>query len=119
MDFKKTCHDACVKSVCISAFRKNYLEKKLCSHFDNDVRNTALDLVSYKHQLSKIYSMENLELSIENRLDTIISEAINNLKNSILNYDIIVIKEKLQHSQGEEAKSLMVQLQTLLAAEKT
>ena len=102
----------------IKEFRKNYLEKKLCSHFDDDVRNTALDLVSDKHQLSKIYSMENLELSIENRLDTIISEAINNLKNSILNYDIILIKEKLQHSQGDEAKNLMVQLQTLYQTRK-
>lgn len=102
----------------ISEFRKNYLEKKLCSHFDNDVRSTALSLVSDRHQLSKIYSMENIEHSIESRLNTIIPEAINNLKNSILNYEIIVIKEKLKYAQGELAQELMTQLQNLYQTRK-
>ena len=47
------------KDAKINEFRKNYLEKKLCSHIDDDVRSTALSLVSEKHQLSKIYSIEN------------------------------------------------------------
>lgn len=102
----------------IREFRKNYLEKKLCSHFDDDVRATALSLVSDKHQLSKIYSMENFEHSIESRLITIISEAINNLKNSILNYEIIVTKEQLKYAQGEEAHKLMTQLQNLYQTRK-
>ena len=102
----------------ISDFRKNYLEKKLCSHFDDDVRATALSLVSDKHQLSKIYSMENIEHSIESRLITIISESINNLKNSILNYEILVTKEQLKYAQGEEAHNLMTQLQNLYQTRK-
>ena len=106
------------KDTKIKEFRKNYLEKKLCSHIDDDVRSTALSLVSEKHQLSKIYSIENLEHSIESRLNTIIPESINNLKNSILNYDIIVIKEKMKHAQGEEAYELMIQLQNLYQTRK-
>ena len=102
----------------IREFRKNYLEKKLCSHFDDDVRATALDLVSDKHQLSKIYSMENIEHSIESRLKTIIPEAINNLKNSILNYEILVIKEQMRYAQGEQAQELMTQLQNLYQTRK-
>lgn len=102
----------------IREFRKNYLEKKLCSHIDGDVRATALRLVSDKHQLSKIYSMENIEHSIESRLGTIIPEAINSLKNSILNYDIIVISEQLKHAQGEQAQQLMTQLQNLYQTRK-
>lgn len=102
----------------IREFRKNYLEKKLCSHFDDDVRATALSLVSDKHQLSKIYSMENIELSIESRLTTIISEAINNLKNSILNYEILVTKEQLKYVQGEQAQELMIKLQNLYQTRK-
>ncbi len=102
----------------IKEFRKNYLEKKLCSNFDDDVRATALSLVSDKHQLSKIYSMENIEHSIESRLNTIIPEAINNLKNSILNYEILVIKEQLKRSQGEEAHNLMTKLQNLYQTRK-
>lgn len=102
----------------IREFRKNYLEKKLCSHIDGDVRATALRLVSDKHQLSKIYSMENIEHSIESRLGTIIPEAINSLKNSILNYDIIVISEQLKRAQGEQAQQLMTQLQNLYQTRK-
>ncbi|MBR5638268.1 MAG: DNA primase [Muribaculaceae bacterium] len=102
----------------IKEFRKNYLEKKLCSHFDDEVRATALSLVSDKHQLSKIYSMENIEQSIESRLVTIIPEAINNLKNSILNYEILVIKEQMKHAQGEDAHNLMTQLQNLYQTRK-
>ena len=102
----------------IREFRKNYLEKKLCSHIDGDVRATALRLVSDKHQLSKIYSMENIEHSIESRLGTIIPEAINSLKNSILNYEIIVVSEQLKRAQGEQAQQLMTQLQNLYQTRK-
>lgn len=102
----------------IREFRKNYLEKKLCSHIDGDVRATALHLVSDKHQLSKIYSMENIEHSIESRLGTIIPEAINSLKNSILNYEIIVVSEQLKRAQGEQAQQLMTQLQNLYQTRK-
>ncbi len=102
----------------IREFRKNYLEKKLCSHIDGDVRTTALRLVSDKHQLSKIYSMENIEHSIESRLGTIIPEAINSLKNSILNYEIIVVSEQLKRAQGEQAQQLMTQLQNLYQTRK-
>lgn len=102
----------------IREFRKNYLEKKLCSHIDGDVRATALKLVSDKHQLSKIYSMENIEHSVESRLNTIIPEAINNLKNSILNYEILVVTEQLKYAQGEQAQELMTQLQNLYQTRK-
>ena len=102
----------------IREFRKNYLEKKLCSHFDDDVRATALKLVSDKHQLSRIYSMENIEHSYESRLATIIPESINNLKNSILNYEILVVKEQLKYAQGEQANNLMTQLQNLYQTRK-
>ena len=106
------------KDAKINEFRKNYLEKKLCSHIDDDVRSTALSLVSEKHQLSKIYSIENFEHSIESRLKTIIPESINNLKNSNLNYEIIVLKEKMKHAQGDQALELMSQLQNLYQTRK-
>ena len=102
----------------IREFRKNYLEKKLCSHFDDDVRATALSLVSEKHQLSKIYSMENIAHSIESRLGTIIPVAINNLKNSILNYEILVVTEQLKYAHDEQAQALMTQLKNLYQTRK-
>ena len=74
--------------------------------------------MSEKHQLSKIYSIENFEHSIESRLKTIIPESINNLKNSNLNYEIIVLKEKMKHAQGDQALELMSQLQNLYQTRK-
>jgi hypothetical protein len=62
--------------------------------------------------------MENIEHSIESRLNTIIPEAINNLKNSILNYEIIVITEQLKYAKGEQAQELMTQLQNLYQTRK-
>jgi len=102
----------------IREFRKNFLEKKLCSHPDNEVRETALQLVSEKHQLSKIYSMENIEKGIEDKLNALIPESINNLKNSILTCDIVETQQRLQKAQGEEAQSLLTQLQQLFETRK-
>jgi DNA primase len=102
----------------IAEFRKNYLEKKLCSHPDDVVRHTALMLVSEKHQLSKIYSVEGFEKSIEERLGTIIPEAINNLKNSILTYTILTVQKQIPHAKGQEAQELLAQLQELYQTRK-
>ncbi len=102
----------------INEFRKNYLEKKLCSHPDDTVRHTALEMVSEKHQLSKIYSNEGFEKSIEERLDTIISEAVNNLKNSILTYNILLLQQQIPYAQGQQAQELLAQLQDLYQTRK-
>ena len=107
----------------INEFRKNYLEKKLCSHLDDDVRTTALELVSEKHQLSKIYSAEDMERSNEERLLVIVSEAINNLKNAILTCEINDTQKRLlqvqaNQSRSEEARELLTHLQTLYQTRK-
>ena len=102
----------------IGEFRKNYLEKKLCSHPDDEVRQTALTLVSEKHQLSKIYSIEGFEKSIEERLNTIIPDSINNLKNAILTYNILLVQKKIHQAQGQQAQELLVQLQDLYQTRK-
>ena len=102
----------------IKEFRKNYLEKKLCSHPDNTVRHTALEMISEKHQLSKIYSIEGFEKSIEERLSTIIPEAINNLKNAILSYNILLLQQQIPYAQGKQAQQLLEQLQELYQTRK-
>ncbi len=102
----------------INEFRKNYLEKKLCSHPDDTVRRTALEMVSEKHQLSKIYSIEGFEKSIEERLSTIIPEAINNLKNAILSYNILLLQQQIPYAQGKQAQQLLEQLQELYQTRK-
>lgn len=105
-------------NVRINEFRKNYLEKKLCSHYSDKVRATALQLVSEKHQLSKIYSMENIEHSIESRLNTLVPEAIMNLKNALISCQIIDVQQQLKFAQGTEAKNLLAHLQQLFQTRK-
>lgn len=102
----------------IAEFRRNYLEKKLCSHPNDEVRHTALQMISEKHQLSKIYSVEGFEKSIEDRLESIIPEAINNLKNAILTYNILLIQKQIPHAKGQQAKELLTQLQELYQTRK-
>ena len=107
----------------INEFRKNYLEKKLISHLDDDVRTTALELVSEKHQLSKIYSVEDIERSIEERLKIIVPESINNLKNAILTCEINDVQQRLLQAQSDEsrqgeAKDLLTQIQALYQTRK-
>ncbi len=102
----------------INEFRKNYLEKKLCSHLDDDVRTTAIKLVSEKHQLSKIYSIENIQHSIESRLGSIVPESILNLKNALISCQIIDVQQQLQQVIGDEAQSLLLQLQQLYETRK-
>ena len=102
----------------IKDFRKNYLEKKLCSHLDDEVRLKSIEMVSEKHQLSKIYSAEDIEKSNDDKLATIISEAINNLKNSILTCDIIDTQNQLKTAKGDDAISLMTLLQNLYETRK-
>ena len=102
----------------IAEFRKNYLEKKLCSHSNDEVRHTALKMISEKHQLSKIYSVEGFEKSIEERLNIIIPEAINNLKNDILTYNILLVQQQIPYAQGKQAQELLERLQELYQTRK-
>ena len=75
-------------------------------------------MISEKHQLSKIYSVEGFEKSIEDRLESIIPEAINNLKNAILTYNILLIQKQIPHAKGQQAKELLTQLQELYQTRK-
>ena len=74
--------------------------------------------MSEKHQLSKIYSIEGFEKSIEERLNTIIPDSINNLKNAILTYNILLVQKQIHQAQGQQAQELLVQLQDLYQTRK-
>ena len=75
-------------------------------------------MISEKHQLSKIYSVEGFEKSIEERLNIIIPEAINNLKNAILTYNILLVQQQIPYAQGKQAQELLERLQELYQTRK-
>lgn len=72
----------------IREFQKYYLEKKLCSHQDDEIRRVALELVSDKHYLSKIHTRYGSIKTDLERLDNLIPQAIYNWKHALIQCQI-------------------------------
>ena len=101
----------------INEFRRYFLEKKLCSHINNNVRSTANEMISEKHQLSRIYANENRE-PLEDKLYNIISESLYNLKNAIITCEIVELRKKLNNAAPQEIEGLLTQLNDLYQLRK-
>lgn len=97
----------------IVQFRKAYLEKRLCSDPDETVRAVSLDLVSEKHQLSKIHTQFATITSEYDKLLTLIPEALYNWKNAIVSLESKSIQEKLRTASPEEQLRLLERQQQL------
>lgn len=95
-------------------FQSSFLEKKLCSDENDTVRNTAIELVSDKYQLSKVHTkFSNIETESD-RLNELIPTAILSWKDAILAFNIRKIQEQIK----EAAKAGDLQkMQELLAAQ--
>ena len=95
-------------------FQSSFLEKKLCSDENDTVRNTAIELVSDKYQLSKVHTkFSNIETEAD-RLNELIPTAILSWKDAILAFNIRKIQEQIK----EAAKAGDLQkMQELLAAQ--
>lgn len=95
-------------------FQSSFLEKKLCSDESDTVRNTAIELVSDKYQLSKVHTkFSNIETEAD-RLNELIPTAILSWKDAILAFNIRKIQEQIK----EAAKAGdLPKMQELLAAQ--
>jgi DNA primase len=101
----------------IDDFRCLFIEKRLCSHPDDDVRQTALNLVSEKYQLSKIHTKyATIRTEYDRRFD-LITEAIYNWKSSIILCKIKDIRKKISEASAagntDEAEEMIKTLQNL------
>lgn len=94
----------------LDRFRMNYLEKILCSHSDDAVRNMSYNLISEKNQLSKIYTQYGHVTTDFDRLFSLIPKAINNLESAITDMRINNLKSQMAENPNEE---IMKQLQEL------
>ena len=86
----------------MNEFRKSYIEKVLCSHPDDDIRNTSYNLISEKNQLSKIYTQYGSITTEYDRLLTLIPKAIYNLKCALVDIQIKELKKTLADSPNEK-----------------
>lgn len=98
----------------INDFRQLYLERRLCSHPDDRVREMSSRLVTERHQLSKIHTQYTHVLSDFDRLTTLVPEALNTWRLNTIQNKIDTIKSQMKHAASyQEVKDLMQEQQRL------
>ena len=105
---------ACKYQKDLTEFRLQYLQKRLSSDTDDALRNTVLNFVIDKHQLSQIYSKNGAVVVAEaDRLITFVPKAINAWKNARVNMRRHELQQLLEHATPEEERKLFLELQEL------
>lgn len=98
----------------VGQFRQLYLERRLCSHPDDRVREMSTRLVTEPYQLSKIHTQFAHVPTDFERLPVLVPAALNNWKFATVKGKIDAIKQQLRHASGyQEIKSLLQQQQNL------
>lgn len=104
-------------------FEKEYLEKRLCSDQDDEIRQTTLDLVIEKEPLSKVHTRLSDMESEYDRLRDLVSLSLNVWKDALLSQRIKEIQEEIKHlcqASGDinRVEHLMQELSQLRAIRK-
>ena len=79
----------------------HFLEKRLSSHPDDNVRRIALEMISDKHQLSKIHTKYGTIRSDDEQLFDLIPKALFNWKDAIIDCQINDLKQELSSSVND------------------
>ena len=91
----------------IENFRRAYFEQYLCNHPDREIRATALSLVNEPFKLSKIHTQQaNVKTEFDN-LDTLVQDAIYNLRYELITLEINA-NERLLAQAGDADKVMEV-----------
>lgn len=77
-------------------FEMTYIERILASSPDDDIRQLTTDLVSDKHQLSKVHTKYTKIATEPDRLNDIVPRAIYELKAGIVECEIRHVREQLK-----------------------
>ena len=85
----------------IKEFQMHFLEKRLSSHLDDNVRRIALEMISDKHQLSKIHTKYGTIRSDDEQLFDLIPKALFNWKDAIIDCQINDLKQELSSSVND------------------
>ena len=87
----------------------------MCSDPNDEVRQMATQLVSDRHQLSKIYTQNTKIVTEFDRLSFLIPLAINTWKNAIIGIQIKELQARIKRGgiTHDESQSLLKQLQEL------
>lgn len=97
----------------VNEFRTNYLERILCSHPNDEIRQTSSNLVSEPYTLSKIHT-EYATITTEfDRLQSLVPQALLNWKNAIVSQQIKELQLQIQRADSMSIEPLMTQLTEL------
>lgn len=91
-------------------YSEHYIEQRLCSYFEDDIRKLATELVSDRYRLSKIHSKYSKVETERDRLIELVPRAVYELMYGMLEYDIKET-ERLLSTQSDpgEIRILMQQ----------
>ena len=89
-------------------FRTGFLEKKLCSDSDDDIRNEALNLITDKYQLSKVHTKYAKIETEYDRLNELIPQSLWLWKDALLAIRIKDIQSEIKRcSDSSRLETLM------------
>lgn len=96
----------------LQEFQIHFLEKKLSSHPDDEVRKATLDLISEKHLLSKIHTKYGTVKTDLDKLDSLIPQVIYYWKDALILCHIKETQKELTQ-RSENTEELLKYLQEL------
>lgn len=111
-------------SEALEDFSSHYIRKRLLSCADDTVRRFATDLVTARHQLSKIHTKYSKIQTERDRLSELVPLAVYNLKCALVECDIKANNDEIKQAYAtatpdfERIKSLMVRGSELNAIKK-
>lgn len=79
----------------LDTFAESYIEQRLCSSPDDDIRRLSTELISDKHHLSKIHSKYARVETERDRLVELVPRAVYELMYGILDYEIHMMERRL------------------------
>ena len=98
----------------VNDFRQLYLERRLCSHSDDRVREISTRLVTEQYQLSKIHTQYAHVLTDFERLPVLVPAALNNWKNIIIGQRIDELNQQIKDGNTQvDVATVLKDLQEL------
>lgn len=99
------------KSTMINDFARDYPSTLLASDSDDDIRVTATELMTDRHELSNIYRKKGDSSSDENNLFSLLPRAITEWKTELIDSQIRSLMTRLKNAPDSAEESLIMNIQ--------
>lgn len=99
------------KSAMINDFARDYPSTLLASDSDDDIRVTATELMTDRHELSNIYRKKGDSSSDENNLFSLLPRAITEWKTELIDSQIRSLMTRLKNAPDSAEESLIMNIQ--------